>query len=252
VRRKLIRFGLLLVSPLLCLTLLGGIAAENRTYLKPADFEPYHVRGKAAIQSLPMSIGSWNGSPADDEVPKEAQTLLKPNIILMRRYSDVSVAGLDRPRSVSLLIVQCKQSGDMIGHFPPVCYPSAGNEQKLALARDWKITPEVTIPGMEYQFVWTKNGQTIRKTVYNFMIVPTRGMVRDMEGIKQAAQDYQQRYYGAAQFQVVFSGPVNGDLEQSERDEIFKTLMEPAIPVITVLNDAPLASGETQNTQNNH
>ena len=46
----------------------------------------------------------------------------------------------------------------------------------------------------------------------------------------------QERYYGAAQFQLVFSGPVTADLSQAERDEIFKTLMEPAIPVIQELN----------------
>ena len=38
--RKLTKFGFLLVSPLISAGLLAGIAAENRAYLKPADFEP--------------------------------------------------------------------------------------------------------------------------------------------------------------------------------------------------------------------
>src|SRR5437867_2430907 len=98
----------LLVAPLMSLALLGGIATEHRQYLTPADFEPYHARAKAAIESLPLMIGSWRGFDADEKVPKQAQVLLKPNKILMRYYNDISVDGLSRPRQTSILIVQCK------------------------------------------------------------------------------------------------------------------------------------------------
>jgi hypothetical protein len=222
-------------APLLSLALLGGIAAEHRQYLKPADFEPYHVRAKAAIESLPLMIGSWNGFDADGEVPKEAQVLLKPNRILMRRYTDTSVASLSRLRQVGLLIVQCKLSGDMVGHFPPICYPSAGYELVSRTPRDWKVGA-LTIPGTEYHFIKTFDGRPERTIIYNFFVVPTRGMARDIDGVKAAAEDYQQRYYGAAQFQLQFSSRVNGDLPTGERDEIFTTLMEQAVPVIEQLN----------------
>jgi hypothetical protein len=225
----------LLLAPAMSLALLGGIATEHRRYLKPADFEPYHVRAKEAIESLPLMIGSWNGFDADEEVPKEAQVLLKPNRILMRRYTDTSVASLTRPRQVSLLIVQCKLSGDMVGHFPPICYPSHGYELVAKAARDWKIGT-MSIPGMEYQFTKNNDGRPERSIIYNFFVVPTRGLARDIDGVKAAAEDYQQRYYGAAQFQVQFSSRVDGDLPQSERDEIFTTLMEKAVPVIEQLN----------------
>src|SRR5438876_8900292 len=193
----------LLLAPAMSLALLGGIATEHRRYLKPADFEPYHIRAKAAIESLPLMIGSWNGFDADEEVPKEAQVLLKPNRILMRRYTDTSVASLSRPRQVDLLIVQCKLSGDMVGHFPPICYPSHGWELVRKSARDWSISGG-TLPGMEYEFIKTYQGRPERSTIYNFFVVPTRGIVRDIDGVKAAAEDYQQRYYGAAQFQVAF------------------------------------------------
>jgi len=223
-----------LAAPAISLSLLGGIAAEHRKYLTPADFEPYHVRAKTAIESLPLMIGSWNGFDADEEVPKEAQVLLKPNRILMRRYTDTSVASLSRARQVSLLIVQCKLSGDMVGHFPPICYPSHGYELVASMTRNWRVN-ELNIPGIEYQFVKTNEGRPERTVIYNFFIVPTRGLARDIDGVKAAAEDYQQRYYGAAQFQVGFSG-ANGELPQSERDEIFTTLMEKATPVIEQLN----------------
>jgi hypothetical protein len=233
--RRVFKVLSLLAAPTLSLGLLGGITAEHRRYLKPADFEPYHARAKAAIESLPLMIGSWNGFDADDEVPREAQVLLKPNRILMRRYTDTSVASLSRPRQVGLLIVQCKLSGDMVGHFPPICYPSHGWELVSKIPRNWKVS-SLTIPGMEYQFVKTDLGRLERTTIYNFFVVPTRGLARDIDGVKSAAEDYQQRYYGAAQFQLEFRGRINGDLPQSERDEIFTTLMEKAVPVIEQLN----------------
>jgi len=52
-----------------------------------------------------------------------------------------------------------------------------------------------------------------------------------MDGVRRAAGNYQQRYYGAAQFQLV----MNADLPQSERDQIFCTLMTPCVPVIRTL-----------------
>jgi len=229
------KFRFALLPPIMSVGLLVGIMAENRTYLKPDDFEPYHRHAKVAIESLPNMIRSWNGVDADDQIPKEAQILLKPNKILFRRYTDTSLASLNSPRLADLLIVQCKQSGDMVGHYPPICYPSHGEQMVVNQPRDWQVG-RMTITGMEYQFVKIEDGQEKRKTVYNFMIVPNRGMVRDMDGVKAAAEDYQQRYYGAAQFQVVFHGLSELDLKQDERDEIFKTLMEPAVPVIEQLS----------------
>src|SRR4030095_4015352 len=141
------------------------------------------------IESLPLMIGSWVGAESDD-VPREAQILLKPNKILSRRYSDTSVESLNRPRSVSLLIVQCKRASDMVGHFPPICYPSQGMEKFLDEKRDWQ-GGDLKITGKEYQFRLTKDGQTQVSTVYNFLVVPGRGIVRDIKGVEQAAEDYQ-------------------------------------------------------------
>lgn len=257
------KFSFLLISPMLSAALLAGIIAENRRYLQPEDFEPYHVLAKAAIESLPKTAGDFVATD-NDEVPREAQILLKPNKILSRRYKDSSVAALLRPRSADLLIVQCKLASDMVGHFPPICYPSHGWEntsdqspaaaaqsasgfipwlQSLVgsdkstrgLPRDW-IVADQRIPGMEYQFRQTKDGQTQITTVYNFIVVPGRGIVRDIKGVEQAAEDYQQRYYGAAQFQVVFQSSSTDQMTRQERDEIFNTLMEPAVPVIRQLD----------------
>lgn len=221
-----------LASPVMAVGILGGMVAEHRTYHTEADFEPYHARAAAAIDAVPPSIGSWVGKPVP--VVKEAQRLLKPNRILSRVYMDVgNVEQVER--TVNLMIVQCKRSGDMVGHYPRNCYRSIGNEMTMAAPREWKVDG-LTVPITEYHFRRTENRRTYWTIVYNFMIVPGRGIVRDMEGVKAAAEDYQQRYYGAAQFQLVF----HANLPQAERDEIFSLFLRELVPTIRTLNSGAL------------
>lgn len=221
-----------LASPVMAVGILCGMVAEHRTYHTEADFEPYHASAAAAIDAVPPSIGSWVGKPVP--VVKEAQRLLKPNRILSRVYIDVgNVEQVER--TVNLMIVQCKRSGDMVGHYPRNCYRSIGNEMTMAAPREWQVEG-ITVPITEYHFRRTENRRTYWTIVYNFMIVPGRGIVRDMEGVKAAAEDYQQRYYGAAQFQLVF----HANLPQAERDEIFSLFLRELVPTIRTLNSGAL------------
>jgi hypothetical protein len=230
-----------LTPPILSIGLLAGIVSEQRTHLQPQDVEPYHARAHAAIDAVPYVIGYWTGQ--DDEIPVAAQKLLRPNAILSRTYSDNSPSGDYRTehRLASLLIVQCRDSRDMVGHYPPICYRAHGMtiDDNYCGPRDWKVNGS-TIPGYEYQFTGVFKGQTSRTIVYNFLIVPGRGIVRDMKGVEQAAEDYQQRYYGAAQFQVVFHGQASAEPSREERDQIFATLMGPNIKLIETLTSGVL------------
>jgi hypothetical protein len=112
-------------------------------------------------------------------------------------------------------------------------------EPKYSRPRDW-IVGGMTIKGFEYQFTEVWQGQTNHTTVYNFLIVPGKGIVRDMKGVEQAAEDYQQRFYGAAQFQVVFHGLASADRSRDERDEIFASLIGPNLKVIETLTSGAL------------
>jgi hypothetical protein len=238
--------SLVLAAPLMSVALLAGMASERRTYVTPGDVEPYHARAKAAIESIPYVIGYWTGKD-DDNVPAAAQTLLRPNHILSRMYVDKQTdAWGPRDRAARLLIVQCRDSRDMLGHYPPRCYPSHGMTKVLDQERSWTVG-DLTITGKEYHFTRDLQGQTHRTTVYNFFVVPAKSrddgraaavadaIKRDMDAVRDAAEDYQQRHYGAAQFQVVFHGLSSADLPKGERDEIFATLIEPCLPVIKAL-----------------
>src|SRR4051794_20771762 len=113
--------SLAIAAPLLSVAMLAGMVAENRTYLKAEQFEPYHHVVKEAVESIPYGIDTWIGK--DEPVPEAAMALLKQPVIVSRRYVDTSPQDFGQPdRSASLLFVQCKQSSDMVGHYPPNCY----------------------------------------------------------------------------------------------------------------------------------
>lgn len=237
----MMRFRPMFAAPAACLALLLGMAAESSTRITAHNAEPYHLRAKAAIDSIPTRIGSWSASP--EKVPAEAIKLLRPNDIRCLRYVDNNESDprwFDR--WASLLVDQCKDARDMDGHWPPNCYVNSGEDETYAEPRDWNVDG-LPIQGEEYHFSRVSDTESSRQAVYNFLIVPGKGVVRDMDGVRRAAGDYQQRYYGAAQFQLV----MNADLPQSQRDQIFCTLMTPCVPVIRTLIsiDTPTVSQGT-------
>jgi len=225
----------ILASPLLCLGLLGGIMAEDSTHLKPADVEPYHARAREAIKAWPETIaeGQWTTS-IDENLPQPAEQLLHSNAVIDRLYTSGTIRVNNRPAQASLLIVQCKDSRDMAGHYPPNCYPAAG-ETPMEEPEPFSFpVGGMNIVGKEYHFR-QNTIPAFRHCVYDFFIVPggsNGGIVADMFDVRAAAGDYQRRYYGAAQFQVV----MDADYPQDVRESIFKTIIGANSQALTVLN----------------
>lgn len=218
-------------APVLCLGVLGGIIVQDRTHLQPADVKAYHAAAKAAIEAWPKTIDNGNWTAASDmRLPASAEQLLHPNCVVQREYSSQTVRVNGYPTQVCLLIVQCKDSRDMAGHYPPICYPSSGCIQISGEPFELPAGG-VTIHGIEYQFL-RQVFPAIRQTVYDFFIVPGKGFVPDMTGVRAAAKSYQARYYGAAQFQVV----MNADYPQEIREQIFKMIIGANPRAFTVLN----------------
>jgi hypothetical protein len=212
--------------------------AEDRTHLKPADVEPYHAKARVVIKAWPETIpdrdgdriGQWTTSD-DESLPPSAEQLLHPNCVIDRRYTSNLFTPNGLPAQASLLIVQCKDSRDMAGHYPPICYPAAG-EQMISEPNPFTFDVNgVRIKGMEYHFL-QKTLPVSRQCVYDFFIVPGKGFVSDMTGVRKAAGDYQRRYYGAAQFQVV----MDADYPQELRERIFRTIIGANVSALSVLD----------------
>lgn len=130
----------------------------------------------------------------------------------------------------------------MVGHYPENCYVNAGDTLIGKRERTWELG-KWKITGTEYTFERFSRGRATRRSIYNFLVVPGTGdaedetagkdIVPDIKQLNRAAEDYQRRYFGAAQFQFVMSD----ELSREKRDQIFKTLLGKNLGVLEALSD---------------
>lgn len=224
--------------------MLAGMMAEARTHVQPSEAQPHLLRCRNAVAAVPFVIrtanGTWVGNPT--EVPKPAIELLQPNAILSRDYIN------DQAReAASLLIVNCGDARDMMGHYPPICYPSQGEEieKEHTQARVWHL-PDMDVRGMEYHFA-PKSPTDQEQVVYNFFVMPRvpsatvshkdlDGVIcPDIDSVYTSGEDYQRHYYGAAEFQLV-TGP---QMTTQQRDQAFVDLLTPCENLILTLENRP-------------
>jgi hypothetical protein len=251
----------ILAPPLVCVGILGGIAWEKSTHVQPQNVATYHAAIKALVDEKKQKeymvggggSGLWFGK--DQEPTKAAVKLLRPNVIFSRRYTESPDKDRGANRMCDVLIVQCPDARDMVGHYPENCYPNGGETLVDKRPRDWQIG-ETKITGTEYTFErFSSRGQPVRRCVYSFLVVPGvvpegapavpgvpgATIVRDIKGVNKAAEDYQRRHFGAAQFQFVFQA-ADPDLPRDTRDQIFMTLMGANMDVLQALNNVNIAA----------
>ena len=212
------------LSPVIAFLLLAGLSVDRVLYHLPSgDPQHYHRAVRQAVDNVPMVICDWIGR--DEELPRSAIALLKPNAILGRRFEDVRTG-----RSVQLLIVHCEDARDIAGHYPPRCYPSSGWNPLSAAPADWQAADRV-IPGKEYEFGWQTLEGARRIIVYNLLLRPDGVIERDNRGIRRASADRRKKHFGGGQVQLVF----DGSYSRRERDEVFAQIIPHIFPVIDAI-----------------
>ncbi|MAE59832.1 MAG: hypothetical protein CMJ49_00590 [Planctomycetaceae bacterium] len=175
----------------------------------------------------------WEG----DQLPvtPEAIALLRPNFIFERRYNNGRVG-------FTVLMSQTRDARDMLGHYPPICYTGQGWRltRQVEQPKDRWVVDDVSIAVMEYDFrrsyefsVDEEEVQTYL-VVRNFMILPDRNSVWDMDLVDKHQEDFRKRGYGAAQVQIVFYGETT---TMGFRDDITTMLITTLEPLLkTILN----------------
>jgi hypothetical protein len=229
--------------PAVTILMLIGMIAEAHTRVTGADAAPHLARCRAALERFPMTIlgpsgNSWAGT--DQPVPDSAVALLQPNIIVSRNYAEQGGEGM----RASLLIVDCSDANDLQGHYPLNCYPAQGQTWLSTKPRVWHL-PGMDISGMEYEFANTRLEGTM--VVYNFFVTPlvpgslvshpelNGAICPDIKSVYTSGEDYQRRYFGAAEFQVVFDNPMTSE----QRDSAFIDLLAPNLNVVRTLMNRP-------------
>lgn len=238
-----------LASPALAAALLialiastGGIAGA-----RVAGAEVYFDRVKRSIESFPYVIDSrWIGS---DQPPQEAAgVLLKPNKIMQRRYVDQQTGA-----SLTILIVHCKDVRDMVGHYPPACYPNAGWRLEGSNRLSAELGP-LAVPSIRYEFSRSDDNLTRRQHVQSFFIMPggptgNGRVAADVSELDRAGRSARWTELGAAQIQILS----NTDLDPELRDAAVDAFLDALGPVIGEIaggvlpSDAAVEPGQREN-----
>ena len=210
----------------LTLVLLGAAWAEKVTFHQaPEDATEYHARVKAAKDQFPYNIGPWLGTNTESEVPEGAVKLLRTPVIVSRRYQNVRTG-----KTASLLIVHCRDARDLIGHYPPICYPSQGWTKAGASTAE-RLVNGRTYPFTDYQFTSGRIERATELRIDNFMVLPDGQVTPNMQGVEDVAKDYRRKFFGAGQVQLI----TDASWGRSERDEFFREVISAAEPMLEVI-----------------
>lgn len=211
---------LLTAGVITAMWLVGGYSA------RPAAASGRYFESVAqAIDALPYKIGDWVGM--DVPVQPAAADLLNPNKLLQRRYMNPKTGAV-----VQILIVHCGETRDMLGHYPPVCYPAQGWVQEGATNVRFRVNGSES-EAMEYRFRRSLQGVEGEMIITNFFILPGQGPIvaRDVGALNEAAESLRLAALGAAQVQILSEPDMSAEDRASLVDR-FAAALEPAMKAI--------------------
>lgn len=212
----------------LTLVLLGAAWAEKVAFHQPPqDATAYHAKVEAAKKQFPYNAGPWIGTNTESEVPEAAVKLLRTPVIVSRRYQNIRTG-----KTASLLIVHCRDARDLIGHYPPVCYPAHGWVKAGAVTKEQRLNG-AAIDVTDYRFNSGRIERSTELRIDNFMVLPNGEFSPDMQGVEEVAKDYRRKFFGAAQVQLI----TDGTWTRAERDELFLEVLSAAEPMLGVIRN---------------
>jgi hypothetical protein len=211
-------------APILTFAVLAALIVDD-FFIRPkvALAEAYHDYVRATVESLPEVFDGWLGK--DVPIPRAAIAILHPNVILSRSYRNITTG-----EEVTFLLVQVKDARDILGHYPPVCYPAEGWSLVSKADESWADATK-PLDGEEYSFERDRLSGSQTLTVDNFLLLPDGTRCRDMKQIVSASQSRLHKLFGAAQVQVVFQNTLTPQ-RRTEIVEEFIRFSRPALDAI--------------------
>ncbi len=204
----------MLVGPLTAI-LLAAMAAYSIGSIRPSGSEAYFREVRRAIEELPSNIDGYRG--VDTPVLPGAVELLRPNKLLQRQYRHPLTGS-----SFSVLIVHCGDVRDMMGHFPPVCYPSNGWTMEEAREDSIQRAFDGPIPITRYRVTRDDGTASYAKVIANTFVVPRADspLGRDDRALDMVTRTRWSSGLGAAQVQII----TDADMDEAERTEIERSV----------------------------
>jgi hypothetical protein len=212
------------VSMTLTLIVLAGFYLATKDQPTADSAAPHHAELAKVVEQLPDRLVGTQGEWVVIDrppVPPAAQQLLRPNALTARVLRNDALGA-----QASFIVVQCRDSRDMAGHYPPNCYPAHGWKWQEAPGPSSSVQvalpgKTVTVPYQLYRFRQPGFPRERQIKIFSFFAIPGRGLVPDIGSVRKAAEDYRVRPYGAAQIQVI----VDGSVEDAQAVAWFTDLM---------------------------
>jgi len=171
----------------------------------------------AALRAIPHFIGRWTGPDESQALAPSAQKLLKPNGFFSRRYFSPS------GEWVHLVIVHCGDARDMIGHYPPICYPSAGWTELPAPANPDRVLTvnQTPLAVREYRFRgYLQDGREDDIRIFNAFVLPDGTVTREIDDVNRQSERLSVAIEGVAQMQIITAASVPVEQAMSASEEI--------------------------------
>ncbi len=207
-------------------------AHRYATMHRPVSVEKYHAHIRDVAATIPMRFEGWVGQ--DVAVPVQALAVLRPNVMLSRRFINVETG-----QRAGAVLVHCSDSHDMAGHFPMRCYPAQGWDVKSVQSRDWMIG-DLRLTGTQYEFVKGKNDGMEGMVVANCLLRPGGKVLRDMKALANEVVGAGTQSSGAGQLQVYFDARVPREQRETAIEEIVAAYRPMIEAILANPTDAPV------------
>lgn len=223
-----------LAGPLAALVL-AAMAAYSIGSIRPSGSEAYFRAVRQSIEALPTNIDGYQG--LDTPVLPGAVELLRPNKLLQRQYRHPLTGA-----SFSVLIVHCGDVRDMMGHYPPVCYPSNGWTMEEARKDSIQRPVDGPIPITRYRVTREDGTTSFAKVIANTFVVPRADspLGRDDRALDTVTRTRWSSGLGAAQVQII----TDANMDEAEREEIERSVAKELQGLIDAVARPRVGEGE--------
>jgi hypothetical protein len=205
------------LAPLAALVVMCGLSRwlPNRVTIDDRSIDR-QAEIRRVMDALPFfveasnadTLEEWVGRDLSELLAPEAQRLLRPNAIFNRRYERLERRDdSEGPVPwVQVLVVHCADARDMIGHYPPICYPSAGWVAESAEGPQRVPLPwyQSGLPVQTYQFrAVREHGRDLGVRIFNTFVLPDGTVTPDIDDINRQSERLAVSVQGVAQLQVI-------------------------------------------------
>lgn len=205
------------LAALLTGIVLAGMAWYSLASMRIGGNEEYLLGVRLAVEDLPMQIDGYFG--VDRPVQEAAQELLRPNKLLQREYTHPITQN-----SFSILIVHCADVRDMMGHYPPVCYPSNGWDVDGVSGGEIIRSRGGPIPITRYRVSRGDGSLEHSRVIANTFVVPRADepLGRDDRVLDSVTRTRWSSGLGAAQVQII----TDAKMDEATREQIERSIAD--------------------------